>query len=308
MNTHFPAPASESSPIAILIPGIGISYSDAVRFLKNEPGFERFCRIAGLDKKYLDDHLLDAELVDTLNAQKLSYVVNCAMCDLYKHRKIRIDYVVGYSMGIYAAMYCGGYYEFETGLHILEKAFEMINTFCQTTPYDYLMALILGLTESEIRGLVFSGLGEGIDIAVYNGKRGFVVAGIREKVDICLQKAMSSGALKVKTIQTHYPYHTLMLNEIFLPVSQYLSTLSFAVPRYKVISPIDGHEVVTETAADVIAKALCTPLHFEKVIHTLAVEYHVRYCYETSPSKSMRHLVRYINRHLRVGCLSEETV
>lgn len=305
---RYPDTKSESSPIGILIPGIGISYADAVRSMKNESRFQQYCQIAGFDAGYLDDQASPYEINDTLDTQKLSYVVNCVMCDQYEKKQIRMDYVVGYSMGIYAALYCGGYYAFETGLQILEKAFELIHAYCESTPYDYGMGLILGLTESEIRGLLFSGVGEGIDIAVYNGIRGFVVAGVREKVQTCLQKALSFGALGVKAIHTHHPYHTLLLNETFMPFSRYLSTLSFAVPSHKVLSPIDGDVVTAENAANVIATALCTPLHFEKVIHVLANDLHVQHCYETSPIKSMRNLVRYINRHIRIHCLHEETV
>lgn len=303
---RYPDTEIESSPIGILIPGIGISYADAVRSLRNEPRFQQCCQIAGLNADHLNDQALPAETIDTLDTQKLSYVVNCVMCDLYKKRRLRLDCVVGYSMGIYAALYCGGYYAFETGLHILEKAFEMISAYCESMPYDYEMGLILGFTESEIRSLLFSDVGDGIDIAVYNGERGFVVAGIREKVRHCLQKAQMSGAMGVKVIQAHYPYHTPLLHPIFPPFSRYLNTLGFAVPAYKVLSPIDGEEVTAENAANVIAKALCTPLHFEKVIHVLADDHHVQLCYETSPLKSMRNLVRYINRHIRIHCLHEE--
>ena len=307
-SMHHPDTEFESSPIGILIPGIGVSYADAVRSMKNDPLFQHYCQIAGLDAGYLQDHLLLSESIDTLDTQKLSYVVNCVMCDLYKKRQLRFDYVVGYSMGIYAALYCGGYYAFETGLHILEKAFELIRAHCDATPYKYEMGLILGLTESEIRGLLFSDMGEGIDIAVYNGKRGFVIAGIREKVRVCLQKAQASGALGVKTIHTHHPYHTPLLTEIFLPFSRYLNALCFTAPSHKVLSPMDGDEVTAGNAAAVIAKALCTPLHFEKVIQVLADDHHVKNCYETSPVKSMRNLVRYINRRIRIRCLDEETV
>jgi [acyl-carrier-protein] S-malonyltransferase len=305
---RYPDTEFESSPIGILIPGIGVSYADVVRSMNNEPRFQQYCQIAGLDAAYLNDQMLPSESIDTLDAQKLSYVANCVMCDLYKKRQMRMDYVVGYSMGIYAALYCGGYYAFETGLQILVKAFELISAYCESTPYDYEMGLILGLTESEIRELLFSTVGEGIDIAVYNGKRGFVIAGIREKVQFCLQKAQSSGALGVKAIHTHHPYHTPLLNEIFPPFFRYLNTLCFTVPSHEVLSPIDGDEVTAENAANVISKALCTPLHFEKVIHVLADDHQVQHCYETSPNKSMRNLVRYINRHIRIHCLHEETV
>ncbi len=301
---HYAVLQSESSPIAILIPGIGIPYAEAVGFIKDKVIFQSYCRVAGLDAGYLEA----SEIIDSLDSQKLSYVVNCAMCDLFKDRGIRIDYVVGYSMGIYAALYCGGYYAFETGLRILEKAFELISAYCMSTPYDYEMGLILGLTESEIRTLLFSVVGEGVEIAVYNGKRGFVIAGIREKVQICLQKALSSGALGVKQIQTHHPYHTSLLGEIFLPFTRYLNTLSFESVSYPVLSPIDGRQITSANVSDVMATALVTPLHFDRVIHVLAVECHVQHCYETTPTKPMRNLVRYINRHLQIHRLDEVPV
>lgn len=305
---HYPDSISESSPIGILIPGIGISYADAVVSMKNDSRFRQYCRIAGFDADDLDELALPSErMEDTLDTQKLSYVVNCAICDLYKKRQIRMDFVVGYSMGIYAALYCGGYYTFETGLRILEKAYDLISAYCASTPYDYQMGLILGFNESEVREFLFSDMGEGIDIAVYNGTRGFVIAGIREKVQHCLQKARTSGAMGVKAIRTHHPYHTPLLNEIFLPFSRYLKTLCFTVPSHKVLSPIDGHEVTAVSVTNVIAEALCTPLHFDAVIHALAAEYHVKHCYETTPIKTMRNLVRYINRHIRIHSLHEET-
>lgn len=305
MNMHSPIQSS-ASPMAVLIPGIGFSYVEAVKFMKNDTGFQRYCRIAGLDSKSLYHSGSSADTSDSLSSQKLSYVVNCAICDLFKNSGIRMDYVVGYSMGIYAALYCGGICEFEDGLNILEKAFELIRSHCKSTSFAYEMAVVLGLTESEIHELLFSDVGESVEIAVFNGKRSAVIAGVREKIQACFQKAQSSGALSVKRIDTHYPYHTTLLKNIYLPFTQYLTAFTFSLPSHRVLSPIDGKEISVADVAEIVAKALCTPLHFDRVIQILVDDYHVRYCYDTTLTKSMRNLVRYINRHLHILGMNEE--
>ncbi|MFX0201254.1 MAG: ACP S-malonyltransferase [Candidatus Hodarchaeota archaeon] len=307
-----PRPQLQTQPVALLIPGIGIPYSISIERLRDNPVFRANCARAGIDdfrnaeldrlKKY--DHFVR----DNLNNQKLSYVVNCAMCDLYQRRGIIPQLVVGYSMGIYSALYTAGYYSFETGLSIVEKAYYLIEEYCSLKPRKYRMALILGLTENNIRDLLFKEVGEGVNIAVYNGKRSFVIAGEREKVDFCSTKALELGAFGVKPILTEHPYHTAFLKDIKKLFSQFLNALSYSVPVSHVLSLIDAKVIAKDEVINVIVRMIYTPLHFDAVVDTLVRDHNISICYETGPAQSMKKLVRYINRRVKVHSFEEEEV
>lgn len=307
-----PCAGVQPQPIALLVPGIGISYSKALKQLRDNSLFRTNCAIAGIDdfRNADSDTLRDYEhfLHDNLDNQKLSYVVNCSMSDLYKRRGIFPKFVVGYSMGIYAALYAGGYCSFETGLRIVEKAFRLIRECCLSRPQKYSMGLILGLKEKEIQELLLKKVEKGVDIAVHNGQRNFVLAGEKEKLDFCLKKAVEIGALGVKPILTEHPYHTILLKEICDEFTLFLESLHYSVPVSSVLSSIDGKVVTKEDVADTIQRAICTPLHLELVIDALVYGFNVSVCYETGPALSMKKLARYINKKLKVYSFDEEPV
>jgi len=299
----------EPKPVALMIPGIGISYLKTIKQLRDLPLFRENCVRAGIyDYRNAASHVFEdhgPSLRDRLDNQKMSYVVNCTTSDLYKNRGIVPDFVVGYSMGLYAALYAGGYYSFETGLGILEKAFSLVRECCLSRRQKYGMAIILGFSESEILGLLFQGNVSGLEIAVYNGRRSFVIAGEKEKIDACLDKALELGAFVSRPILTEHPYHSSFLRPIADEFLRYLHSLPFFAPSSRVFSLIDGTLITRDDVAEVIVRAMHTPLHLDRVVDIAVREHQVSLWYETGPAKSMSKLIRYINRRLIVRRLEK---
>ncbi len=297
-------------PVALLIPGVGIAYSKAIEQLRCNSLFRANCARAGIDDFWeADPELLmdyDHFRRDSLANQKLSYVVNCTMCDIYTKSGITPQSVIGYSMGLYSALYAAGYYSFETGLSIVEKAFHLIKGVCLSRREKYGMGLILGLTQNNIQQLLFKQFGEGVQIAVHNGKRSFVISGKREKVDLCLDKALKLGALGVRPILTDHPYHSSFLEDISHEFTQFLNTLPFEEPVSEVLSLIDGTVISRDGVVDAIVRMIYSSLHLDCVIEALVRDYGISVCYETGPPESMRKLVKYIRRDLKVHSFSEE--
>ena len=73
----------------------------------------------------------------------MSYIFSCAVSDLLKSKQVYPDYISGYSMGIYAALYCGQSVTFTEGLDLIKKAFELIKL--TTQEMDTGMASIVGV-------------------------------------------------------------------------------------------------------------------------------------------------------------------
>ena len=185
--------SNNHNPAAFLIPGIGLSYADLIASLSNNLVFQKRCAIAGIMPLLRDS---GPTLEDTLDVQKASYAANCTLCDLYKAKGIYPDITIGYSMGIYAALYAGGYYSFETGLEIVEKAFLLTREICDSLNEEYTMAVIMGLTEQDIQEIVFKSHDACGEIAVYNGKHHFVIAGEKNVIENGIERALYEGAFE----------------------------------------------------------------------------------------------------------------
>lgn len=299
---------SQTQPVALLIPGIAVHYSKAVDRFRNHPIFQINFEKAGMDHFLnMDIHTLrnyDESSQDNWDYQKLAYVVNSSMCDLYRERGIVPEFIVGYSMGLYSALYAAGHYSFEAGWRILEKDNELARNFCSSKQQKYGMALILGLTEREIRELLFKEVGPGMEIAVYNGIRSFVIGGEEDKFEICLKRALEVGALGVKRIWSEHPYHTPFFKDISQDLYCFMNTFPYSTPVSKVLSLIDG-KIIGAGDYQTVARAYCTPLHFDLVIDILLHHYNVSVFYESGPPESMRKLVRYIDKKAIVHHLDE---
>ncbi len=294
----------QSDPKCLMIPGIGISYFKCIQLIKKNPIFVQYCHVAGIEGLFgfYDQPIADytPTLEDTLQNQKQSYVVNCAMHDIYFQQGIKTDYVLGYSMGIYAALYAGGFYSFETGLAIVEQAFKTVSKHCASSGKGFGMGLLMGLRESELHELVLNDVDNSIQIAVYNGKRTFVIAGETDLLTHCLEKATAAGAIGTRKILTHHPYHSSFLTETSPAFISYLKNIEIQTPSKNVLSPIDGQLITNDNFAQIVAGALHTPLHFDSVIDLLFHRHKVATCYETGPKESMRKLIRYINKNITV--------
>jgi malonyl CoA-acyl carrier protein transacylase len=304
MNNTLSETEPRYEPNVLLIPGIGISYLRAVKRIKGEATFQKKCAIAGVSDfskataESFENH--EPFLYDTLENQKLSYIVNCSMCDLYNRRGFMPQFVVGYSMGIYSALYAAGFYSFETGLAILEKAFHLIRDLCSCRSDRYGMGLVLGLTQENLRNLIFKEGGGGINIAVYNGKHNFVIAGKEEELAFSLDKAHELGALGVRRILTGHPYHTAFLKDVSEELSRFLKTFEYYEPLSQVVSLMNGSFISKRDLIDTVVRKIYSPLRFDDAVYRLAHKHKIRVCYETGPANSMEKLVRYIYRKIRV--------
>ncbi len=299
-------------PAALLTPGIGIAYSKAVAMLKDDDRFKNYCEICGISDflnmsaEKLDDYAPFLE--DTLENQLLAYACNCTMADNYRDSGVTFQVGIGYSMGIYAALYAAGYYTFESGRDIIRKAFELAREHCRSSEKQYGMGLILGLDRNELEDLVLEDMRPNVLIAVYNGKRSFAIAGEKASIESCLEKSIQLGALAARAILTEHPYHMNFLKDIEASFRNYMSSVRFHEPQFPVLSLIDGHPIAAEHAGDAIVQAFFTPLHFDLALEKMFTQHGIWHCYETGPSQSMKKLARYINRKLDVKLYQKEVV
>ncbi len=186
-------------------------------------------------------------------AQYVSYIFGCSMANVLESRNLVPTFISGYSMGLYACLYCGHSISFTQGLELIRKAYDLVK---ETTDHlDTGMGSIVGLSLEDINGLIENDV-DGVQVVNKNGTHSFLVSGIKSSINEVLKAAKSEGALHTSMLNVKSPYHTRMLDQ----ASKCLINSSQKISRLKILS----HKIVSALDQKVIQS--------ENEIHTELVD------------------------------------
>jgi [acyl-carrier-protein] S-malonyltransferase len=169
-----------------------------------------------------------------LNTQFISYIFSCAVSNLLKSKQTVPEYISGYSMGLYAALYCGQAITFTEGLDLIRKAFDLMKE--STKKIDTSMGSIVGLSKEDILGLIADK--EGVILANTNGTYTFMVSGIKSEILEVLVNAKKEGALHASLMNVTCPYHTSLLGKASVKFRDYI--LQQIIVKYSAIPIVSG--------------------------------------------------------------------
>jgi [acyl-carrier-protein] S-malonyltransferase len=171
-----------------------------------------------------------------LNTQFISYIFSCAVSDLLKAKKVKPDYISGYSMGLYAALYSGQAISFADGLNLIKKVFDLIKI--STADLETGMGSIVGLSKEDILTMIEER--EGVALANTNGQYAYMISGISAEIKRILDLAKKEGALHAAVMKVTCPYHTSFLNDVSLQFKDYISQqIVIEDSSLKIVSGID---------------------------------------------------------------------
>ncbi len=163
---------------------------------------------------YTGAYLSDFDIVnnnylgDELKNQYLSYIFSCSFSDILKENGVEADYIAGFSMGIYAALYQAGSIDFRTGLFIIKDVFYTIKDILAGK--DFSMASVIGFSKEEISTYLekFSS----IECVIQNGEHSFVLSGPTENMGLALEYFQEEGAIHLSKFSVSCPYHSSVLS------------------------------------------------------------------------------------------------
>jgi len=172
-----------------------------------------------------------------LNAQYISYIFGCSLSNILKYRLIDPSYIAGYSMGLYACLYCGEAITFKQGLDLIRKAYDLIK---ETT--DHLeagMGSIVGLSRKDINELIKDNISD-VQIVNKNGTHSFLLSGIKPAIIRILEVAKADGALHTAMLNVKSPYHTRLLDQASVIFAKFITeNIQIEDSSYKIISTLD---------------------------------------------------------------------
>ncbi len=239
-----------------------------------------------------------AFIQNELRNQVISYVFSCCLADTLISRNLIPDFLAGYSMGLYAALYTGRAINFESGIRLIEQAFQLSRK--ATDGINAGMGSVIGLTEEEIEMIIGKYTLEA-EIANRNSRHAHLVTGRKEDLDRLLGLATEEGALHVSSLTVSTPYHSKLLAGTQEEFRQYISeNMTIQKSRYPVISSIDQRPFISpeETALELTAN-LFQKLDWQATFETI-LKAGVRQFVECGAGKSLHNISRFVAGDFKV--------
>lgn len=189
-----------------------------------------------------EDVVLADELEDDLQAQYACYIDNCAAADLWRTRFPRCEFVCGYSMGLFAALYRAGALTFEDGLRLMQA----VCTFAHQAVGEarYGMGAVMGLTVDEVRQELRHHAPQ-VEISDICGPRVVICSGERQQVETVLEACERAGALHARLIPVKLPFHSSLMKSAEARTAELLQRVCLCPPQCGVVSSITQEVLVT---------------------------------------------------------------
>lgn len=290
-----------SRKVACVFPAFAMKYRDFGRECLDGYQHEvarflaRASAVVQLDARRFESpgqFVLEDPLQDDLQAQYVCYLDSCAVGSLLKKRKIACDYVAGYSMGLFAALYHSSAVSFEDGLRLIQNTCTFAHQAVRGG--DYRMGVVVGLTADEVGTLITQNCQQ-VEVADVCGPRVVIASGRRFDLERLLQVSQAEGSLQSKLLPVAIPFHSSLLGEVEGRIRQFLGQLEIRSPACGIVSCVDqkvlsSEEDVREEAAGNVSR----PINWFKTMNRL-LELGVDVFVECGLSESLCNLARNID-------------
>lgn len=257
--------------IAHLFPAFVLKYKKKELGILEKHGFDfrsmvlKSSDILGVDLNGFDivhNNFLD----DEFKNQFFSYIFSCAFSDILHNTSKIPNYISGFSMGIYAALYHAKAIDFATGLMLIKEIFNEVKSIFGSN--RYIMATVIGFKENGLKALIIDF--ENVEVVVKNGDYSFVISGPEDEVRLLLIVLEKEGAIHLSQFKVKFPYHSKLLNIHRPNFDSIASNYTIKAPKVPVISMINQKELKTaQQLQNEISLNITTPLDFLKTMQIL---------------------------------------
>lgn len=168
------------------------------------------------------------------------------------------DFVAGHSLGEYVALFVAGVYDFETGLRIVKKRAELMNSASGGK-----MAAVIGMSEQEVESLLEKNNLFGIDIANINSPSQVVLSGRAKDIERAQIIFENVGGKKYIVLNVSGAFHSRYMKEAADSFRNFLQQFSFKEMSIPVISnktarPYKSYEIIDTMVAQITSSVKWT--------------------------------------------------
>jgi len=286
-----------SSGIAFCFPGqgsiesgMGLEIAGAVPAAREV--FVRGSEASGLDLERLCFQAPQEELVDTAIQQPALVATSLAFLAAVKDRfGIVPDFVVGHSVGEFAALAAAGAMTVEDSIALVRERGIAMAEAAAAKPGS--MAAILGLDDEVVEQLCRKILG--VWPANYNCPGQIVVSGENPAVDECIQLAQELGARRAVKLKVSGAFHSPLVARAADRLRPAVERVHFKEPAAPFMSTVTARLESAQRMAPLLVDQLTAPVRFTQAARELMVS-GVHTFVEVGPGNVLSGLVKRIDR------------
>jgi [acyl-carrier-protein] S-malonyltransferase len=269
--------------------GMGRDIAEAMSSARDV--FERGSAASGLDLERLCFHADAEELVDTAVQQPALVATSLAMLAAIRERGIVPDFVVGHSVGEFAALAAADAMSVEDSIALVrERGVAMAEA---AAKHPGAMAAILGLEDEVVERLCRQILG--VWPANYNCPGQIVVSGEHDAVDECIERAQEQGARRVVKLKVSGAFHSPLVARAADRLRPAIERVKFQEPVAPFMSTVTARLESAQRMAPLLVDQLTAPVRFTQAASEL-MRGGVKTFVEVGPGNVLSGLVKRIDR------------
>jgi [acyl-carrier-protein] S-malonyltransferase len=293
----------KSGLIAFCFPGQGSLDAGMGREIATVPEaldvFDLGSEAAGLDLRYLCFDASEEELVQTEIQQPALVGTSLAVLAAIKARGIKPDFVIGHSVGEFAALASAGAVKVEEAIALVRERGLAMAEAARSNPGS--MAAILGLDDEVVERICRRILN--VWPANYNCPGQVVVSGENPAVDEACEEAEREGARRAVKLRVSGAFHSPLVARAADRLRPALEKVKFAEPAAPFMSTVTARIENAKRMAPLLVEQLTAPVRFTQAAQELLRE-GVQTWVEVGPGNVLAGLIKRIDRNARTISVS----
>jgi len=277
--------------------GMGRDFAEAVPAAMDV--FRRGSAATGLDLERLCFHADAEELVDTAVQQPALVATSLAVLAALQERGIKADFVIGHSVGEFAALAAAEAMTLEEAMALVRERGLAMAEAAARNPGS--MAAILGLADDVVEGLCRKILG--VWPANYNCPGQIVVSGENPAVEEACHAAEQEGARRAVKLRVSGAFHSPLVARAADRLRPALDKVKVAEPTAPFMSTVTARLEDAKRIGPLLVDQLTAPVRFTQAAQALLRE-GVQTWVEVGPGNVLSGLVKRIDRDARTISVS----
>jgi [acyl-carrier-protein] S-malonyltransferase len=262
--------------------------------------YERGSEASGLDLKELCFHGPVENLLDTEMQQPALVATSLAINQAIRSRGIAADYVVGHSVGEFAALGAAEVLTPEAAIGLVRERGSAMAEAARQSPGS--MAAILGLADDVVESICRKI--HNVWPANYNCPGQLVVSGVDPAVDECCAEAEREGARRAIKLRVSGAFHSPLVERAADRLRPALERVHFSDPRAAFMSTVSAKVEDVQRIRGLLVEQLTGPVRFTQAAREL-VDRGVTVFVEVGPGNVLSGLLKRIDRNVKTVNVSD---
>jgi [acyl-carrier-protein] S-malonyltransferase len=261
--------------------------------------FKRGSEAADLDLVRLCFEAPEEELVQTEVQQPALVATSLAVLAAIRARGIKPDFVVGHSVGEFAALAAAGAMKVEEAIGLVRERGLAMAEAARKNPGS--MAAILGLDDEVVERICRRIVN--VWPANYNCPGQIVVSGENPAVDEACEAAEEQGARRAVKLRVSGAFHSPLVARAAERLRPALERVKFTEPTAPFMSTVTARIETAKRAGPLLVEQLTAPVRFTQAAQALVRE-GVNTFVEVGPGNVLSGLVKRIDRNAKTISVS----